>query len=114
MDDSENTNKFFEKPKKKKTMEFELDQIDDSETSKYFYSNSYTFGFDGNPSTPWNKDYFMYGELFARKDHIGIILKTDDNHFRQRKIGEIVEEMDEPSDLIDLFENAQNSVTFTF
>ena len=33
-------------------MEFELDQIDDSETSKYFYSNSYTFGFDGNPSTP--------------------------------------------------------------
>ena len=31
MDDSENTNKFFEKPKKKKTMEFKLDPIDDSQ-----------------------------------------------------------------------------------
>ena len=61
-----------------------------------------------------NKDYFIYGEFFDGKDHIDIIFKIGNNHYRQRKIDEIVEEMNEPSDLTDLFENEHNSVTFTF
>ena len=120
LDDSENAVIFAEKLKNQKTIELTLaafEQKRNGEIEDQYFASEASFGFVGNPSdTPWNKEYFISATDLGGREFFSIILKTKDDEMKFDKIGEIVEGMNEPSDLTSLFEQKGNgnSVEFTF